>query len=315
MLTKPAIEIAIKSSDCGLIVIVNGCQLTRDNTGDPIDMFQVINPYVRSGDNEIEALVLLGAPDEEPNVAQLQLEVKVREMDEAPGSGTLLARIAYDGRLLSAGKATSATSPPWRLMSIDGYRRHDAGDVEVGPLETKILPPPFTHQSPSLRRKISLPLPLPTWAFFGGDFMPEGWSQAAPTEGLERQLYDSLMRSYQVIWNALAAKDLAALAPIFDERSREYDRALYLVPGTTWQLCASRITEMWQSGRLASIADEGQPWLVEARVPRMRTTFLSFGSYASHILRFVTNETATSVYADVLPVWFRRQGNEFILTR
>jgi hypothetical protein len=72
---------------------------------------------------------------------------------------------------------------------------------------------------------------------------------------------------------------------------------------------------MWKGGRLASISDEGKPWLVEARVPRMRTTFLSFGPYASPILRFVTDETADCVYADVLPVWFRRQGDKFILTR
>jgi len=314
MLKKPAIEIAIKSSDCGLIVIVNGCQLTRDNTGDPIDTLQVINPFVRSGENEFEVLLLLG-PADEPNVAQLQLEIKIREMGDQPGSGILLTRIAYDGRLASTGKATSASTPPWRLMSIEGYRRDDSGDVEVGPVEAKHLPPPFTNQSPSLRRKLSMPLPFPTWAFFGGDFMPEGWSQAAPTQGVERQLYDALLASYHEIWSALAAKDIASLEVLLDERSREYDRALYLQPGTTWGTCSHRIEEMRQGGRLAPIADEGKPWLVEARVPRMRTTFLSFGPYASPILRYVTDETAQYVYADVLPVWFRRQGSEFILTR
>jgi hypothetical protein len=269
---------------------------------------------VRTGDNDIEVLLLLG-PADEPNVAQLQLEVKIREIGDQPGSGVLLARTAYDGRLAGTGKETSASTPPWRLMSLDGYRRSDSGDVEVGPVEVTPLPPPFADRSPSLRRKLSLPLPFPAWAFLGGDFMPDGWVQAAPTRGLERQLYDALLASYQEIWSALAAKDIAPLQALFDERSREYDRALYLPPGTTWTTCSYRIKEMWQGGRLAPIADEGEPWLVEARVPRMRTTFLSFGPYASPILRFVTDETDNYAYADVLPVWFRRQGSKFILTR
>jgi hypothetical protein len=315
-LIKPAVEMLVKSSDCGLMIVVNGCQLVRDNTGDPIDLTQVINPFVRSGKNEFEVLLLLG-PANEPNVSKLHFEVRVREVAAPPGTGALLTRVVYDGLLASAGKATSASSPPGQLLSADGYREQRFGDVTVGPLEVDTLPPPFTNNSPALRRTIDLPLPLPTWAFFKGDFMPAGWSKAPPTTGVERQMYDGLMKSYQELWRALAAKNGDRLRTLFAERSREYDRALFLVPGTTWSQCFDRIRDMWKdgSGQLASIDDEGQPWLVEARTDRMRTTFLAHGSHASHILRYVTEDNDACTYAQVLPVWFRREGSKFIVTR
>jgi hypothetical protein len=316
MLTKPTVEMVVKSSDCGLMINVNGCPLVRDNTGDSIDLTQVINPFVRSGENEFEVLLLLG-PEDEPNVSKLHFEVRMRDMVDISGTGTLLTRIVYDGLLAGAGIATSASSPPTQLLSVDGYREQVYGDVTIGPLDVDVLPPPFRNNSPALRRTIDLPLPCPTWAFFKGDFMPAGWSTAPPTTGVERQLYDELMKSYQELWTALANRDDARLCMLFEERSQEYDQALFLDPGTTWSRCFDRIRDMRKDGSShpASIDDEGQPWLVEARTSRIRTTFLSHGSRASHILRYVTEDNDACTYAQVLPVWFRLEGSKFIVTR
>jgi hypothetical protein len=315
VLKKPMVEMKIESTDCGVVVVVNGCQVMRDMTGDPIDHVQPINPFVRHGANEFEVFALRG-PQNGPDTCNLRFEVGIRDADAPPESAVTLATMVYDGAKSKAGKATSASSPAMERLSSDGYRQHEHGDVIIGELTTRILPHPYKNNSPALKRTITIPLPLPPWAFFKSDIMPTGWAREPPTAGVDRQLYDELMKAYREIWSALAAKDVKKLSTIFEERSREYDRALYLEPGTSLSRCMWTIKEMWNNkdNQLDSIDDEGKPWLVEART-QSKTVFLSFGRRASHILRYVPKDKNAPNMADVLPVWFRLENGKFIVTR
>ena len=314
MLTgKPYLTVQVDGLNLPFEVFVNGGDVTTDGTGRPASERWPINPLMRSGENEIGLLLYSWKEGVDGQYgfdagAKLTVRVLVRQAGVDDGPEYELCAIAFDGDAFGTDAALGRSSKEGTLDSGRGFAPAAKGDVEVGPLQMRQIPP----NQIIVTRRLNLRLPFPEWAFFRGDTQV---SSADLPEAEIQSHYDKLLVAYEEIWQLLASRRVEPLMPLFEERSREYDLALYQEPGTT----QAKLKNAFESAlatkdcHLAPLRVKDAFWYYNV-APGGRLARLSAGDYGGAVIRFKIGDPSSD-YARVFPIAFRKQGDRYIVSR
>lgn len=311
MLTgKPYLSLQVDAFHVPFEVFVNSGYVTTDVTGTTASEKWPINPFLRSGTNEIGVL-MYGWADGPPGTfeedAKLTLRVSLKQADSDEGPQHELFVMTFGGNSPNSDSAAEGSTSEGSFDSAQGFRRVNRGDVELGPVKIRRIP---EENVTILTRSLNLRLPFPEWAFFHSD-------RQKPTVELSnsdvRVQHDILLLAYDEIWRLLSSRDVDRLLPLFEERSREIDLSLYQEPGTT----QTKLREAFESA-LADPSCTLEPlrrskgrWYYNV-APGGQLARLTTSDHGGAAIRF---RLKSSDYARVFPIMFRKEGSRYIVSR
>ena len=309
-ISNPYFSLRIQTESLPYRVHVNGAPLTADASGGPANETWPINHMLRSsGENEI---ALLAPPYEDDHgkgafekTAKATLTVLVQEAGQLDKPGLPVMKLCFVGSRAGTPRATEGSSPEGRFDSTREFTSSKTGDVSVGKPTVRAL---NAQGVLWISRTFSANLGLPEWEFLTSDVMPN-FLEDAPSEAEAERIYADLLAAYETVWKGLKSGNIDSILPLFEERSRNTDRAFYLNPGTTQQRLKDSFLEVLKdrSMSLQPIRIEDF-WPIET-APRGRLVRLVTGEHSSAILRFEDKDGLSLVY----PVTFRRKGGKYII--
>lgn len=307
---KPYVTLHIEFESLPHEVYVNGAPVSADTSGSPTDETWPINHLLkRWGDNEIALrLTPYEGADGKPEYsedAKAKLTVLVQQADALDKPGRELATLSFSGKDAFTAQATAGSSPAGKFDTEKQLAESANGDLEVGPARAE-----RRNKVGGLKvsRTLNMIMPLPEWEFLRSDTVPT-FDEGPTAEG--EALYESLLSAYDEIWKGLQSGKLDSIMPLFEERSRNVDRAFYLAPGTTIKALRETFeTAIHDSSlRLAPVRQKGY-WTMEVGTTG-RLMRLVGGDNSRAILRCEDREFPGQ--ATVWPITFRKQGSRFIV--
>lgn len=307
---KPYLTVKIENNQIPCQVYFNGGFVTVDSNHTVANETWPVNQFARSGDNELAMFVYPteGFPTGYNPEASVTVRLLVQEVGK-PDQQHEIATLSFSGAQAGSDAALAASSAEGEFDSTNNLVRVRHGDVTVGPASVRRL---TSDGLLMVRRTISMPLPLPEWAFFRSTSVTPDFELTMET-GLKP--YNDLLDAYERIWTLLKRRDLDRLLPMFEERSLEMDQALYQAPGTTQAKLRIAFEEALNNTdrELQPIRPAEDDFWIYQVGSSGKMLRLSWDDLGGTIVRFADKEHPT--FATIFPIVFRKQGNDFIVTR
>lgn len=307
---QPFLQASITAQNIAYQVYVNGGFVSTDMSGLASSEQWPINQLARSGRNQISVVVYPWEQEDGTHAfspsSKFELKITAREAQRAEAPEYELMSIRFDGERPSL-DATTGSSAQGTLDSERDFARADQGDVGVGALIVEKVEDSGTLH---IWRDLDVQLPFPEWEFLRSDREKPTY---AMSEAEILPKYNELLNAYDQIWSLLASRRVDQLMPMFEERSRELDRALYQPAGTT-QAKLRRAFESALSDpdcTLQPVRPEQQYWRYDVG-PGGTQMRLAFGERQGAIIRFLLH---AEEYSRAFPVVFRRKGGKYIVSR
>ncbi|MEY4581967.1 MAG: hypothetical protein RL701_6670 [Pseudomonadota bacterium] len=310
---KPYISLQVEADRLPFQVYVNGAFVTTELTGTQVNETWPINQLMRSGTNKIALLIRPWSRAEGPAGfeanSRLTVKILVRESGQPDGPEHELLQLSFNGAGVKTPAMTEGSSPDGDLDSNKDFERVRHGDVTVGPVESKSID---AMGSWLLTRDLSLPLPFPEWEFLRAQRMKPAYELGNDAEALS--LYERALSAYEGIWKALEAGKIDAILPLFEERSRETDLAMYQSVGTTaGKLKAAFEESLHDKGQhLAPLRPVQGFWTYDVG-PGGSLVQLVRGPHGGAILRY--SDHRDERYQTGFPIAFRLDGEQLIVAR
>jgi hypothetical protein len=308
MFTKPICTLKYQNRACPYELFVNGGLVACDMFATATIESQPVNHWLARGENRVDLLVYVDPVEETDPLELLDPEASFRiELSIAQDGEEATAREVFT--VAFAGGRAAGSSAAGTFDSHRDFAARDGGNVTVG--EVVIAPLP-RGIGVKVSRTFTLPLPLPTWRFLGGEPIAQLWEADEPRL---LQTYQELMAAYQPIWDGLRGRDLDRLLPLFEERSAETDQAYYRPPGTTRRALRVGLEQAFADGdvELAPLAPPSGFWHLLVGSTGKLITFTRTPR-ASSILWYEPRSEDDQA-ARTVPVVFRRQNGRFVVTR
>lgn len=238
---KPFYTLKLKSKGCGYYLAVNGCYLTADTMGDPVNMEVPINQFLKNGENQFdfyhENIDRGDSVWDMRNDGEFSLELSVKEFGSE--ESTKLFTIEYSGKELprladglvdlevAVGRKDKlvSSSKSGEFCVKDGVVEWGGeGEFNVGDVELR----QGYNEALRITRKVNLDFPFEKWRFFSADEM-------IPHQELNDEEWISLRKemltAYKPIWDAIDTNNYDTLKLLLESRCKEYDKAFYMDEG------------------------------------------------------------------------------------
>jgi hypothetical protein len=313
-IASPLVNLALEISGCSYIVHVNGGLVSMNLMDTGANETNPINHWLRSGLNELN-IQIYRWPEARgrPDTTSIKASVTIGDSSAPDAEPTTALTLVYSAEADEQADPFRGSSPSGRFDSSTGYRFATTGDLQVDPPQSTQLTGRASLVQ-SLTRTFSMDLPFPEWAFFKGETVRQWWEYK---DNADRQpTYDQIEAAYAKLRDLLARGEVTAFLNACEERSRETDLAYYKKPGSTRErlktLLESAIND--PSVELIDvIVKPGEtPWRYTVGTTG-KVIGLTLGRMASPILRFdMKDDTPFSL---IFPVFFRKEGGRFIVTR
>lgn len=296
---KPYLTLSVDADYAPYEVFINGGFISTDLTGWTGSEKWPINPFLRSGSNQVALLLypFHGDPETEkpPSIdpqARVTLRVLWRDLSNPMMSEREVITLSVVGSQLEAA-ALSVDAAPGMTVGALSSERVDFDD--------KLL----------LTFDLGMRLPFPEWAFLRSESTAPAYTLA---EDQIEPHYQRLLSAYENIWQLLNDKALDQLMPLFAERSREIDLAMYRPEGVTQQKLRESLSAALHDDTrsLAPIRPAEGAWKYDAG-PGGKLLRLSDGAQSSAIIRFA--EKADPLASIGYGIAFRKEGDALIVAR
>lgn len=216
---------------------INGILLEKDTRGNALNFEQPVNQYMRTGINRI-GFNIYSRSLEDFGEAKITVSLFVNQ-DEAPETNKkLISQITFKASDLAIEKnpqqAIQASMPEVKLDSTNDFLASDNGDVVVHAPQielSKVRPKNGYH----IYQDIELETPFPLWGFFTADKLefPTIWKEfTSNVEHYDQSIIAPLYLEHEKVFETLKTQDFDKILPLFSERNKEYDIALYYPEGT-----------------------------------------------------------------------------------
>ncbi len=309
---KPYLTLHIETVDVPYKVSVNGGFVATDREGNPASMTVPINQWLRSGGNEL-TLVLFPHKDESgkrifEDSARAVLKLQLQQAGALEEKPITIATLTFRATGTGTQHVLDGSSPAARLDSARNFEPAAGGDVAIGAVRSfqqgeygEIL----------VSQSVDLQLPLLEWAFFRSDAVKQVHELS---EAELDAAYEKLLKAYDAIYQGLKSKNLDAIMPLFEERSRETDQALYQPRGSTDAKLRALFEEAMNDPKLQlnDIHPKEGFWAFDVG-PTGRILRLSFGDRGGPIIHY--SDPKAPGYFTVFPIYFRVKDGKYIVTR
>lgn len=235
-LEKPFFVLHIKAEHAnGANIQLNGQKIT---TVDGPSTRIPVNHFMHDGDNQ---LAIVNWPDDEEkntyhNDSIVQITLTVEDFADPKIKPKEIASLSFSGKSYNASKNPAMLNTGETKLDSANHFREDLkqGDIIIS---KAIYEKGKDKSYDAVVRSVTIPnTKLPVWGWLSGE-------RLTPTKGFDvlgqisdndyKPVHKDIQMEFAKIHRALAAKDFASIAPLFDERNREMDQAFYRAPGET----------------------------------------------------------------------------------
>ncbi len=237
MLTKkPYFTYRIESKGALYQTKINGILLEQDYSGNALNFEQPVNQYMRTGTNRIGFQLYTYTPDDFDQ-AKITVSLYVNQDGTCESQKKLIGQVTFKASDFAVEKnpqqAIQASMPAIKLDSTSDFLASDNGDVIVHApqIELSKIQPTAYH----IYQDIELETPFPLWVFFEADKLefPTLWTDFTDNfDKYNTELITPLHLEHKKILETLKTQDFDQILPLFAERNKEYDIALYYSAGT-----------------------------------------------------------------------------------
>jgi len=312
MLTKkPYFTYRIETKGALYEAKINGIVLEKDTRGDTLNFEQPVNQYMRTGENRIGFQLYTRTP-EDFDQAKITVSLYVNQDGASESQKKLISQVTFKAVDFSLEKnpqqAIKTSMPALRLDSTNEFLASDNGDVIVH--APKIEPSKVRPNAYHIYQNIELKTPFPLWGFFNADKLdfPDAWADYTNNmDHFDNILIEPLYKEHETIFETLKTQDFDKILPIFAERNREYDIALYYPEGTYEGMLKKSLKNDFQDDDSTLKLDEidyAQPSVSDDK------NLVRIGS--PEMIYFENEEH--SLYSKY-PIWFYKKDGKWIISR
>jgi hypothetical protein len=306
---RPVLSFKVDIDECGFKLFLNGGLVTSNLEGIAHEE-QPVNHWVRNGSNEIQLYMFKPADEPDNCDVKVALNVTDNDNDETPPATVLV--LAHSAKAAAAGAPFRGSSAPGTFDSHHGFRSSDKGDVRVSPVKLAQLTGRVSHIH-VLSRTFDVPLRFPEWAFFRGEKVKQVFE--FESKEARQPSYDEILGAYSKVWSFLQKRDVEGFLNACEERSREIDLAYYKTPGETRAGLRKQIESAMNDPKYELTTVENTPgkyWIYNVGSTGQLIA-LTQGERASPIFRYQLK--GDTPFALIFPVFFRKEGDRYIVTR
>jgi len=313
MLTKkPYFTYRIETKGALYEAKINGILLEKDTRGNALNFEQPVNQYMRTGKNRIH-FNLYSRSLEDFNEANITISLFVNQDEASETQKKLISQITFKASDFAKEKAPQqgiqASMPALKLDSTNNFIAADDGDVivHVAQIElSKVRPKHGYH----IYQDIELYTPFPEWGFFNADKLdfPDAWSDfQSNIEHYRQTITTPLYQEHQKLFELLKTENVDKILPLFAERNREYDTALYYPEGT--------YNEKLRKALQSDFDDENSVLKIDAidyAAPAISDDKKLIRVGAPEMIYFENEEH--SIFSKY-PIWFYKKDGKWIISR
>jgi len=199
----------------------------------PVDVKVPVNHWIQPGKNE---MLMALFPTEDTGFAPdttCRMTLRVADADAPGGETHDVATLEFSAKDMAEHTGFEGNAGAARLSSAGDYTPQAQGDVVVEEAQPEQGGDGFAVA----RRRITLPeLDFAHWKYL--DSEPITGLQGVDLSGqiddeTRARLTAELLPIYREIWQALKKRDVKRILPLFDERNRETDAAMWKPAGAT----------------------------------------------------------------------------------
>ena len=197
-----------------------------------------VNHFMHDGENQ---LAIVSSPNDEvkktyhnDNVVQIILTVE--DFADPKIKPKEIASLSFSGKSYNATKNPAMLNTGETKLNSANHFREDLkqGDIIIS---KAIYEKGKDKSYDVVVRSVTIPnTKLPVWGWLSGERLTptNGFNVLGETSDNDyNPVYKAIQMEFAKIHRALAAKDFAGIAPLFEERNREMDLAFYREPGET----------------------------------------------------------------------------------
>jgi hypothetical protein len=311
---SPLVNLGLEISGCSYIVHVNGGLVSLNLMDTGANETTPINHWLRSGLNELNIQIYrFPEAKDRPDTCSIKSSVTVGDNRTPEAEPATALTLVYSTKADREHEPFRGSSPTGRFDSRQGYRASPTGDLQVQPPQSAQLTGRASLVQ-SLTRTFAMELPFPEWAFFKGDKLKQWWEYKDDKD--EKPTYHQIEAAYEKLHKLLVKKDITGFLDACEERSREADLAYYRKPGETREKLKDRLKSAVNDRSLQLIDVLLKPGDTAWRYTVGTTgqvIGLTLGRIGAPILRFEKKDDTP--FSLVFPVFFRKEGDRFIVTR
>jgi hypothetical protein len=290
---------------------INGIVLEKGTRGNALNFEQPVNQYMRTGKNRIGFQLYTRTP-EDFDQAKITVSLYVNQDGASESEKKLISQVTFKASDFAQEKnpqqAIQASMPAIRLDSTNEFLANDDGDVIVH--APQIKPSKVRPYAYHIYQDIELETPFPLWGFFEADKLefPDAWSDFVKNADHYREnVTTPLYGEYEKLIDVLKTKDFDKILPLFAERNKEYDIALYYPEGTYNQMLEKSLQDDFndKNSNLKLSEQKNAPPSVSDNKELIRLG-------TSGIIYF---ENAEHTWYSKYPIWFYKKDGKWIISR
>jgi len=312
MLTKkPYFTYRIETKGALYNAKINGILLEEDFEGHALNFEQPVNQYMRTGKNRIGFELYTFTP-EEYGEAKITISLYVNQDGASETQKKLLSQVTFKASDYAVEKkpqeAIQASMPSVKLDSTNDFLSNKNGDVIVSApqIEISTIEPTAYY----IYQDIELVTPFPEWGFFRADKLdfPTLWSEYTDNvDKYDEKILSPLYEEHEKLLELLQTKNFDKILPIFAERNKEYDIAMYYSSGT--------YNEMLKKSLLNNFNDDNSVLKIlpdDYAAPAISDDKKLIRIGAPEMIYFENEEH--SLYSKY-PIWFYKKDGKWVISR
>jgi hypothetical protein len=291
---------------------INGIVLEKDTRGNTLNFEQPVNQYMRTGKNRI-GFNLYSRSLEDFGKAHITISLYVNQDGANESQKKLISQITFKASDLAIERnpqqAIQASMPSVRLDSTNDFLASDNGDVIVHAPQielSKVRPKNGYH----IYQDIELETPFPLWGFFEAEKLnfPDLWSDFQDNVShYQDTITNPLYLEHQKLFKLLKTEDFDSILPLFSERNKEYDIALYYPEGTYDEMLKKSFQDDFDDKNSILKLDE-----FEYAAPAISDDKRLIRIGSPEMIYFENEEH--SLYSKY-PIWFYKKDGKWIISR
>ena len=236
------LELKIDSVDISYQIKFNDIVLFRELHSSPITHSIPVNHWVINGKNQVEVAVNFRDQSKALDIAQsasltVSLVLRIKNGDKERsvtltkydlGISEDKLKLAEQGKLTFSleNKADFIATKSWSDKDIEAEKK--LLDSKTGSFDIKDWTATDRKKWTRYQQELNLDLGYPEWAYLTADDLGTTMTMS-PDDFFA--MTESLYTEYKNIWQLMKDKNKAALLPLFQQRSSEFDAAYYLTEG------------------------------------------------------------------------------------
>ncbi len=290
---------------------INGIVLEKDTRGNALNFEQPVNQYMRTGKNRIGFQLSTHTPDDFDD-AKITVSLYVNQDGASESEKKLISQVTFKSSDFavenSPQQAIQTSMPAVKLDSTNAFLASDNGDVIVhAPQITPSIVRPHAYY---IYQDVELETPFPEWGFFKADKLdfPDLEDEYFDNpEEYNQKIMAPLYKEHERLLSTLKTEDFNKILPLFSERNKEYDLAMYYPEGTYDDMLKKSFQEGFKDeGYTLKLIDYdyASPTVSDEK------NLIRLGT--PEMLHFENEEH--SLYSKY-PIWFYKKDGKWIISR